>query len=97
MIPPILVPIASLGNRPPKLCIHCAHYLPPSPATRSALFPPDPKKGMCKKTGLMNLIDGEIQYTSVALAREYDCKGDWYERKEPSEEDALPDEATPPR
>lgn len=85
MIPPIVVPVASLGNRPPKLCIHCVHYMPPDSKKPGTLFPPDPKRGKCMKTGLLNLVDGEVQYTNVALAREFDCKGDWFDQKDGDE------------
>lgn len=68
---PILVPIAS--QKLPPLCIHCRHYLPPPNKDV------DRKHGYCQKSGFMNVVDGQVHYSNVAIVREYDCKGGWYE------------------
>lgn len=73
MLPfPIKVPLATAKDHP--LCINCKYYIPPPPAQAA-----NKKRGLCQKSGTINVIDGEIEYTLVTIAREYDCHGDWFE------------------
>lgn len=82
---PLNVPLHA-AKKPP-LCIQCKYYLPPKHA-KSSLVTHDMKLGHCQKTGMVNVIDGEIVYEYVTTAREYKCKGDWYE---PAPSGPLPD------
>lgn len=75
---PLNVPLQNAKKTP--LCIHCKYYLPPAHAKyKSSLITHDMKLGHCQKTGLMNVIDGEIVYEYVTTVREYKCKGNWFE------------------
>jgi hypothetical protein len=74
-----------MPNRPP-LCVRCKHYMPPKSNDL------DKKYGFCKLSGLMNVIDGSIQYNNVAIVREFDCRGDWFEegaKEEPRSDSGL--------
>lgn len=69
---PIKVPLTIAKEHP--LCVHCKYYMPPPPVHQK-----DKKKGLCQKSGTMHVVDGEIEYTSVSIVREFDCLGNWYE------------------
>lgn len=73
---PLNVPLHIAKKTP--LCIHCKFYIPPKHA-QNTLITHDMKLGFCRKTGLVNVIDGGIVYDYVTSAREYECKGDWFE------------------
>lgn len=75
---PMFVPIAT--PKLPPLCIHCKHYIPPAHKEF------DRKLGFCQKSGLINVVDGQIHYSNVAAVREYDCKGAWFELAAPAAE-----------
>ncbi len=56
-------------------CKSCVHFLP-NQAMRDA------KHGFCKLFGTVDLVTGEVEYTSANLSREYECKGQYFEPKE---------------
>lgn len=50
-----------------KTCKTCVHYLPG-------------KVPACKKIGTVDLVTGDIEYSSAQSVREYACGGNLYER-----------------
>ena len=60
------------------LCIHCKFYIPPPPVRAGNV---DYKRGLCQKTGMIHVVDGEITYKNVEIAREYNCKGTWFQKQ----------------
>ena len=72
---PLNVPLSAAKKTP--LCIHCKFYIPPN---HRGLRVEDKKLGFCQKSGIMSVIDGEIEYKNVQVVREYDCKGSWFEQ-----------------
>jgi hypothetical protein len=63
--------------QPPKLCRKCEHFIAPLPDT-PLIF------GRCALMAeTIDLIDGRIESNSanyVTTAREFYCKGDWWEQ-----------------
>jgi hypothetical protein len=68
---PVIIPIKENVCKP--ICVKCKYYLPPPHGIKDLKF------GSCSKIGYINLIDGEITYEGVQIAREYHCKGEMYE------------------
>jgi hypothetical protein len=71
--PPLRVPL--MADKMPPLCVQCKYYMPPRDTTSHL----DKKQGLCKKSGKIHVVDGEVTFENVVLVREYDCKGLWYE------------------
>jgi len=61
---------------PPPLCVQCKHYVPPPPHLHS-----NKTFGTCKKSAMVNVVDGSIAYTNVEIYRLHVCKGDLYEKR----------------
>lgn len=51
----------------PKLCINCKHFFEEGQTQR------------CSRFGSVDNIDGTVYYTNIRIAREYDCRGKYYE------------------
>ena len=68
---PTVIPFQENICKP--ICVKCKYYVPPAHNIK------DLKLGSCSKVGYINLIDGEVTYELVQLAREYHCKGEMYE------------------
>lgn len=78
MYPKILASKVNINpNTPPthKACRNCKHF--------QNGFLSVVEYGKCLKFGEQNLVDGKITYQYAKIAREYDCKGDYFEQKEP--------------
>lgn len=58
------------------LCINCKYYMPPKNHIKI------PVLGQCRKSGTMNVVDGQVEYKNVEVVRVFECKGDWYLAKE---------------
>lgn len=59
-------------NSPPmKICRDCKHFQ----HSRGVKF------GICKLFGVQDLVDGSINYDYASIAREYKCKGEYFEAK----------------
>lgn len=71
---PLRVP-ADIASAHP-ICIKCKHYIPPS-------YIHDPKKGYCRLSGMMHVVDGTIDYEKVEDYRPYVCKGQYFEEAPP--------------
>jgi len=68
------IPIKNASKAP--ICINCKHYLEP---IYNNIKISDKKKGFCKKSGTIHVVDGTIEYEYVEIYREYTCKGNEYE------------------
>jgi len=58
-----------------KLCVTCAHYIPPKLASST--------RGQCRLFGMMDVIDGTITYSDVRTIREQYCKGAHFSLENP--------------
>lgn len=61
-------------NAPPQTnyCKDCKHFRKQYPISFSK----------CSKFGKVDLVDGSIMYSYASIAREYECKGEYFEKKE---------------
>lgn len=78
MYPKIVASKLSISPNTPKtykICKDCKHF-------KKGLFS-SVEFGACSKFGQQNLVDGTITYQYASIAREYDCKGDYFEEQEP--------------
>jgi hypothetical protein len=64
-----------------KVCVKCKHFAPRSspvnPSNSSSSN--GPAKGTCRLFGMVNVIDGTIQYADVHIVRDQFCKSTYYE------------------
>jgi len=81
---PLQVPIHSSPKH--KLCVNCKHYLPPN---YYGINITDKKKGFCKHSGKIHLVDGSIYYDQLENYRRYECKGEFYEEPETKDEQII--------
>lgn len=58
---------------PTKLCMKCAHYIPPKMGTTAT------GRGQCRLYGNVDVIDGSVTYADVRTIRQQFCKGAKYE------------------
>ncbi len=56
-----------------KLCKDCKHF---------KSDPTGARFGKCSLYGKQNLVDGKIEYSYASIAREYECRGDYYDKKQ---------------
>lgn len=79
MYPKIVASKLSISPNTPKtykICKDCKHF-------KRGFFS-SVEFAACSKFGQQNLVDGKITYQYASIAREYDCKGDYFEEKEPT-------------
>lgn len=60
-------------SQPLQICKDCKHFQ----WSRNAGV----KYGTCKLFGTQDLVDGTIQYDYASIAREYKCKGEYFQQK----------------
>lgn len=61
------------GTRTPKLCKDCKHFIVPPPHIEL-------RAGLCKKGGMIDLVDGNVTYNYASTIRAHKCKGALWER-----------------
>jgi hypothetical protein len=71
---------ASLSDPKPNLCRNCVHFMPNKVYSKNEIS--RYTNGKCGYYHSIDLVTGEIEYKYVFLAREYDCKGEHYTKKE---------------
>lgn len=64
-----------------QLCANCVHFIPPNP--------PVMKLAKCRKYGEVDLVDGKVTFSAVAVVREGYCKGQYYVGRDTPSEDCL--------
>lgn len=56
----------SPSSKPLQVCKDCRHF----------------QKPKCKLFGVQDLVDGSINYDNASIAREYKCKGEYFEARQ---------------
>ncbi len=56
-----------------QVCKDCKHF---------QSTPKNIKHGKCKLFGVQDLVDGSIRYDYASIAREYKCKGEYFQPKQ---------------
>jgi hypothetical protein len=61
-------------SQPLQICKDCKHFQ----ASRTMGV----RYGSCKLFGVQDLVDGSIRHDYASIAREYKCKGEYFEPKQ---------------
>ena len=57
----------------PNYCKSCVHFMPNKDSRDNI------KHGYCELFGTVDLVTGDVEYTSAKLSREYECKGEYFQ------------------